>query len=327
MAARDPFQPGDRVVRFRSAHVSSVLSAIGAFALWLTASVAVADDVVLIDVAVDVAVAAPAPAEKPAKEKPAGNQAKAAIGDGLIGIAQEMGWALGRIAPQKADLAPDEAQQAQLNAMMSEIRPTLITEVSFAKRVSEMNAEEEAAAIAAAKSAGRSFAEEYLQQNGQQQNGIMIFNGAPMRNQQGDPVAKLQSSVVEAIKKTLPPKKAAAYQEEVTLREEFRRSAVADNLTASIDDRLLLTEKQRAGIARSLRDEAKDNALPPLESLMHMGDYLPAMPEEPVVAHLDRDQLQLWKQIQKVHFGFSFHGNQQMVSGGNAIDDVDLGDE
>jgi hypothetical protein len=291
-----------------------VLSVIGVFALWLAGSVAVADDLVLIDVA--------------AQEKPAGNQAQAAIGDGLIGIAQEMGWALGRLAPQKADLAPaDEAQQAQLNAMMSEIRPTLITEVSFAKRICEMNAEEEAAVIAAAKAAGRSFAEEYLQQNGQRQNGIMIFNGAPLRNQQGDPAAKLQSSVVEAIKKTLPPKKLAAYQEEVTLREEFRRSAVADNLTALIDERLLLTEKQRMGIARSLRDEAKDNALPPLESLMHMGNYLPAMSEEPVVAHLDSDQLKLWKQIQKVHFGFSFQGNQQVVNGGNAIDDVDLGDE
>jgi hypothetical protein len=318
-------------VRIRSAHVSSVLSAIGACALWLAGSVAVADDVVLIGVAVDVAVEAPAeqPAkEQPAKEQPADNQAKAAIGDGLLGVAQEMGRALRQLAPQKADLAPaDEAQQAQLNAMMSEIRPTLITEVSFAKRVCEMNVEEEAAAIAAAKSAGRSFAEEYLQQNGQQQNGIMIFNGAPMRNHQGDPVAKLQSSVVEAIKKTLPPKKLAAYQKEVTLREEFHRSAVADNLTALIDDRLLLTEKQRAGIARSLRDEAKDNALPPLESLMHTGDYLPAMPEEPVVAHLDNDQLKLWKQVQKVHFGFSFQGNQQVVNGGNAIDDVDLGDE
>jgi hypothetical protein len=313
-------------VRFSFVHASSVLSAIGTLALWLAASVAVADDLVLIDVAVEVAV--PAPADKPAEEKPVGNQAKAAIGDGLLGIAQEMGHALRQLAPRKADLAPvNEVQQAQLNAMLTEIRPTLITEVSFAKRVCEMNAEEEAAAIVVAKAAGRSFTQEYLQQNGQMQNGMVLFAGRRPGNPAADPAAKLQSMVVEAIKKTLPPKKLAAYQEEVTLREEFRRSAVADNLTAVIDERLLLTEKQRMGIARSLRDEAKDRALPPLESLMHMGNYLPAMSEEPVVAHLDNDQLKLWKQIQKVHFGFSFQGNQQMVNGGNAIDDVDLGDE
>lgn len=265
-----------------------------------------------------------------AKERPAGNARKAAVAGGLVEVAREMAQALQLVAPrraQPAQAAVNDAQQAQIDALKIQIRSRLVTEVSFAKRVCQLNAAEEAAAVAAAKTAGSKFAEDYIKANGQFQNGIVMFVGEVGGNRQNDPISQLQTDVAKAIEAILPEEKRAQFHEEVRHRNEFRQNASAANLTALIDERLLLSGEQRTAIEDSLTKAAGSNELPPIDTMMHMGAYLPAMPEEAVTRHLDPGQRKLWGQIQKINFGVSFEGNHNPITGGAVIDDVDLGDE
>lgn len=265
-----------------------------------------------------------------AKKRPAGNAQKAAVAGGLVEVAREMAQALQLVAPrraQPAQAAVNDAQEAQIKALTIQIRARLVTEVSFAKRVCQLNAAEEAAAVAAAKTAGNKFAEDYIKANGQFQNGMVMFVGDARVNRQNDPISQLQTEVAKAIEAVLPEEKRAQFQEEVSRRNEFRQNASAANLTALIDERLLLSDEQRNEIEDSLTKAAGSDELPPIDTMMHMGTYLPAMPEEAVVRHLDPGQRKLWGQIQKINFGVSFEGNHNPITGGAVIDDVDMGDE
>ena len=266
--------------------------------------------------------------EEEAKERPAVNARKAAVAGGLVEVAREMAQALRLVAPQRAAPIVQDVQLAQVDALTGQLRKLLIAEVSFAKRVCELNADEEAAAVAAAKGAGKKFAQDYLQANGQMNGGIVIFANGGGGVRQADPVSQLQTAVAEAIGGTLPEEKRGPYQEEVALRDEFRQQASAESLTALIDERLLLSDEQRTKITQSLAESAEDHGLPPLETMMHMGSsYLPSMPEEAITPHLDDGQKQLWNQVQKISYGMSFDGNHNPITGGTAIDDVDFGDE
>jgi hypothetical protein len=57
-----------------------------------------------------------------------------------------------------------------------------------------------------------------------------------------------------------------------------------------------------------------------------MSNYLPNMPADRVLKHLNKEQTARWNGIQKVSFGQDLNQEHQWV-GGQTIDDIDLGEE
>jgi len=226
------------------------------------------------------------------------------------------------------NLVQPAADADQLEPFLAQFRPVLRTELSLANRVCKFTDEQRTAAIAAGKAWLHDFVRDYVKNQGQAAQGV-VFLGGMRRNANADPRRSIEEGVAAAVKKIVTAEQYAAYEAELAHRRDFYKQAAVENLVAMIDQRLLLSAKQRKAIAKSLTSNWDDVWAPQIESLTHMGNYLPAIPDERVTPHLSDQQITLWQGIQKVSFGHHFAANVQWIDGGQIIDDIDLdeGDE
>ncbi len=217
-----------------------------------------------------------------------------------------------------------EPNEAELAPHLALFRPLLKMELSFANRVCKLTDEQRTAAIADSKVWLLGYARDYAKQQGQPQN-VGAWMAAPRgaRNANANPLRSIEEGVVVTVKKHLKPEQAAQYDAELAKRREFHQQAAAENLVAAIDEKLFLSADQRQKITNDLNEHWDDSWGVQLENLVHMGNYLPQVPDKHVVQHLNADQRSVWNGIQKVHFGPSF-GNEQNWIGGQAIDDINL---
>ncbi len=257
------------------------------------------DQLQVADVVIGGAVAVPAPAVAVEAAAPA-----------LAPVAQWQGGAAGleaRLAPLRAQLAP-----------------LLTAELSFAGRVCEWSDEQRRAAI----SAGKKWLKDYTQRmagNPVANRGVVQFVNGPAAGLEnvvnaGDFV---ETALADVIRDVLTDDQKATYDAELAKRGRFRMEAVITNMVARLDDKLDLSATQRRKIAHTLEARWRENWAPAPEAFMHMGDYVPAIPDEYVTPHLSVEQRALWNGLQKVHFQGAGVA-QAIFPRGVVIDDVDL---
>jgi hypothetical protein len=122
-----------------------------------------------------------------------------------------------------------------------------------------------------------------------------------------DPRSQTYSLLAPLVEAKLGPEQARRYRQECDLRTESRKRATVLNLTAALDERLVLTAQQRETLVRSLSAHYKNQWNQWLQMCVYNPQYLPPIPDDVVVPLLNEKQKSVWRQTARsgnVFFGF-----------------------
>lgn len=265
------------------------------------------------------AVAAEAPAEVAIKEP----EPQAAAEEEAIPVEVFIDVAVPAIQLEAA-AGGELDEDAQLAPLRAQYGPLLKAELSFANRVCEFSNEQRRQAIAAGVKWLTEFARAQLVGNQIQRGGLFAFFGAqPQRP--ADPVVTAESQIADIVRSVLTDEQKQQYESQLAQRSSFQRQAVIDNVIAKMDEHMDLSVEQRAKLTKTLLARWDENWAPPLDSFVHMGEYMPSIPDEYVAPHLSDEQKQIWNGLQKISFGRENFENMD-VFGGVGLDDIDLTD-
>jgi hypothetical protein len=228
------------------------------------------------------------------------------------------------------DPAAANNEDAQLEPFLQQYRPVLQAELSFANHVCMFNDEQKTAIIADAKQGLKELVRK-LVKNQNQPQGIRIFwagnvaRAVQPNNAAGASFDKVAATVV---KKHVSPEQFAAYEAEAQKRRDFNQQTVIDYIVAKIDDRLRLSPDQREAISKDLLKRWADDWAPSPAGLLELDEYVPSIPAEAVIPHLDKAQKKVWTTVQMVSVrGFMGGGWENIVAGGQNAWDIDLSDQ
>lgn len=224
--------------------------------------------------------------------------------------------------PAPAAAAGDADEDARLAPLRAQYEPLLKSELSFANRICGWSDEQRRGAIKDGVAWLTEFARQQLADENPVRAGLLAFVGLARPRQPADPTTDAQQQVAELIVKHLTDEQKALYQAEHDKREAFRKRAVIENLLAKLDERLDLTAEQRRKLSKTLEARWSEDWAPELEVFVHMGEYVPQIPNEYVLPHLTAEQMKLWNGLQKVSFGRGVNFGQNLFPGG--VDDIDL---
>jgi hypothetical protein len=251
-------------------------------------------------------------------------EAPAAVAEAPIAVG---GFALQAVA---APVAAANNEDAQLEPFLQQYRPVLQAELSFANRVCTFTAEQKTSIIADAKQELKDVVRKLVKNNNQPQ-GIRIFwagnvaRAAQPNNAAGASFDKVAATIV---KKHVSPEQFAAYEAEAQKRRDFSQQTVIDYIVAKIDDRLRLSPDQREAISKDLLKRWADDWAPSPAGLLQLDEYVPSVPSEAIVPHLDKAQKKVWTTVQTVSVqGFMGGGWENVVAGGQNTWDIDLSDQ
>jgi hypothetical protein len=224
----------------------------------------------------------------------------------------------------EAAAAPAD-KELQLEPYLAQYRPVVKTELSFANRVCKFTPEQRKAVIADAKTWLKEYASKQAEGQPAQNAGIWMQMGGQAQHD-ANPRRSLEEGVAKVVKKHVADEQRVIYEEEFNKRREFHVTTVVENLVAVIDEKLYLSEEQRQKMTAELQEHWDESWGLQLQHFTYMSNYLPNMPADRVVKHLNKEQTARWNGIQKVSFGQDLNQEHQWV-GGQVIDDVDLGEE
>jgi hypothetical protein len=228
-------------------------------------------------------------------------------------------------APFPAPVAAggDADEDARLAPIRAQYEPLLKSELSFANRICGWSDEQRRAAIKEGVAWLTEFARKQIADQNPVRAGMLAFVGLGRpKRVAADPAAEAEQQIAELIARQLTDEQRASYKAEHDKREAFRKQAVIDNLIAKLDEKLDLTAQQRRKLSTTLEARWNEDWAPQLEIFVHMGEYVPQIPDEYVIPHLTAEQKKLWNGLQKVSFGRGVNFGQDLFPGG--VGDIDL---
>jgi len=216
-------------------------------------------------------------------------------------------------------------QDAIRNALRTQYEPMLKAELSFANRVCQWSAEERTKAIAAGKTCLDAFVDDLAKGNGQLVNRQVFIVAGEAPAVAADPGAKFEEKLSDALRVlVMTDEQRQRYDAERADRAAFHAAAAVDNIVSMIDQRVELSPDQREKITASLRKNWKPEWAPPMQLLIQMGNYIPAVPAEHVVPFLSNEQVRTWQGVQKISARGNVFGAGLFGGGQLPIDDIDL---
>jgi hypothetical protein len=189
---------------------------------------------------------------------------------------------------------PANADDARLQQYVQLLQPTMWRELDFVRQVCDLTPEQRPKVKSAADAAVKEAAKAMLK---------------PQRQPQQVFAAKLvREGLNEALKKTLSAEQLEKFTAEETSREAAMKKAAIQGVVSQIDGALFLSKEQREKITAALDASWQ----PEWEHWLFMhqfdGQYLPQVPDQPVVPHLSAEQRVVWQGLQKVTIN-SWHNN------------------
>jgi hypothetical protein len=224
--------------------------------------------------------------------------------------------------PAPAAAAGDADEDARLAPIRAQYEPLLKSELSFANRICGWSDEQRRAAIKEGVAWLTEFARKQVADQNPVRAGMLAFVGLARPRAPADPAADAEQQIAELIAKQLTTEQQALYKTEHDKRQAFRKQTVIDNLIAKLDEKLDFTAQQRRKLSATLEARWSEDWAPQLEIFVHMGEYVPQIPDEYVIPHLTAEQKKLWNGLQKVSFGRGVNFGQDLFPGG--VDDIDL---
>lgn len=217
----------------------------------------------------------------------------------------------------------NDEENPQLAFAMQQLRPTLVVELSFAKRAAKLEDDQLGKLIEGVKPEFKKVAAAYAKNQNHFQ-GVMFFgNGPAVQEKAKDP----RQIIAEAVQTQLEPittkEQLESFRKEVEAREEFRKQATLDQLVTLFDEALMFTPEQRDGIRKSLAEKYQTAWADNVEAIGQFSQgYYPVIPDAVVAPHLTADQKRVWQRMQKVRASVGLGNN---MWGSSVIDDIDLG--
>jgi hypothetical protein len=223
----------------------------------------------------------------------------------------------------------DPAQQANRQevirtALRNQFEPLLKAELSFANRACQWTAEERTRAIAAGKICLGAFLDAHAQQNGQLLNRQIFIAAGDAPVAAVDPSGRFYETLTDVLHMQMSDEQRERYDAERAARAAFRAEASIENIVLLIDQRLDLSPDQRDKIAAALKANWKPEWAPPMQFLIQMGNFIPAVPPEHVVPFLTNEQVRTWRGVQKVSARGNLLGHGLFGGGEQPINDIDL---
>ncbi|MCC9608066.1 hypothetical protein LOC68_01860 [Blastopirellula sp. JC732] len=226
-------------------------------------------------------------------------------------------------ADEKEDLVAAEKAQ-----MRKTYLPVLQVELSNLQRICQLSPAELEQAIQAGKEAmndqidkhefapGRAVARNVGVENG----GMMVLAGRARQQ----PLSR--DSLEHAIRQRLLPllnaEQKNRYEEELQRQSDFARDAVVEHLVVVLENRLGLSAAQREEVTTGLKEYWKADWEQQLQVLNNYDHYIPTVPGQAVVPHLDKKQQLIFQGMRQVSFSAA-----RPFGGAIVIDDIDLGEE
>jgi hypothetical protein len=219
------------------------------------------------------------------KLKAAGEKMQAAPAVGVEPLAVEM------IFLQNGQALPANQARKQLRQLYK-------VELAYAHRVCDMSPEQrEQVAMATVESI-----DDFIKKLGKKKNrnarvrGFVNGRATLSVNER----ATVQAEIKKLVDTKLRPEQAALYLDEITKRDQRFRQATVQFFVARIDEKLRLTDEQRAKLLKALEDKWREQYGQTVEVLMNNPRYVPQVSSGPLMAILDDYQKSVWRTLQKL---------------------------
>ncbi len=175
-----------------------------------------------------------------------------------------------------------------------QFRQLLYGELAFLRRACKPDGKSFAAVAKAAPAGLEAPLREYIVTH------FMPRQGIPQGGANApDPRSAMQKLLLPLVKEKLGPEKAQLYLQECDKRTEVRKHAVVVSLVAMLDERLVLTARQRAKLVKSLTANYENSWDQFVEMFGIGGQVLPTIREESIAPLLDDQQKNVWGQATK----------------------------
>ncbi len=113
----------------------------------------------------------------------------------------------------------------------------------------------------------------------------------------------LEKAFTKELSEVLDESQKEKYQQEITARRNFDSEAQLEAAIALLDSHLVLREEQCESLREALRKSFRSDADPRM--YFYNTQYLPQFPDASILKHLDPEQKDIYRALQKVNFGFS----------------------
>ena len=198
---------------------------------------------------------------------------------------------------EKLDLnavANDPQMQQFIPHFTQQFRPILLAELNFIRQTCDLIPAQrpkiKAAGEEALAEAVKAMAQQQVRQNG---------NTVPR-----DGRRTIRDALEKVLKETLTPEQMEKYTAEATRRTALRKRAAILNVVARLDTSMCLTKDQRQKITESISSSWQEKWEQWLMMSVYGDQYVPIVPDNLLVAHLNEDQKAVWNGLQKVDFTF-----------------------
>jgi hypothetical protein len=228
--------------------------------------------------------------------------------------------------PRLAGMAVNQGVEAQMRKMLE---PILKTEVSFAVRAMDLNAQEKKQLAAQSKQWFDKFVGDYVKKQDPNQQQMMlqgaqaVFFGNQERPE--NPREVIRKGMVKLVNAAFSKEKTAVYATECQKREQFAHQVAIDNLVERLDERVKLSPDQWKKITKSLNEHWDKKREPQLEAFVYNGNMWPGAPDQWVLPELTLAQKNIIKRINTMSGQIFFGGGMlgMFMGGGGAADVID----
>jgi hypothetical protein len=224
--------------------------------------------------------------------------------------------------------ALDDANLRNLEAQVRpQLQQLLYVELALLRRVCNVDGKPFVEVAKGTKAGFRAVVREYaVSQNTRMRGRIVIRGGIEQLPDTIDPRTQVQRLLASLVESKLGPQQAQRYRQECDKRAESRKHAVVLNLVAALDEHLVLTAEQRAGLVQSLSSSYRSDWGQYLRVLAHNMQYLPFIRDESIVPLLNERQKSVWRQVPKLSPGIFWGVHFARVGpGGEAAEIQEIG--
>lgn len=195
------------------------------------------------------------------------------------------------------------------HAYAEQLRGPVLVQLGLLKRVVELTPEELAKCTAIAQDELFKVASDYAVRSGKI-SGSRYFPPPFNPETSEDVVGPLTASIRKAIEKSLPEEKQAKYAAALKEQAQFQRDACLESLLCRLEICLVLSEEQRAAIAKALHEnwDPKWEETGAMQGIGH--DSFPNVPVKLLAPSLDKDQVASWESRHKdTNYGLGMGNN------------------
>ena len=217
-----------------------------------------------------------------------------------------------------AERAKKDAEAAELKAILpqfeQQVRPLIRAQYHFLRSIAKPTKEQRAKLVAGAEEAQKAVVHKFAELQLKMQRGMWDGSSKYPNGQQ-----LVSERFTTLAKDCLDPEQFERFSKEIAKKDEIFKSVCVKNLVVMIDQQLVLTPDQREKLAADLTKKWDKTWVGSLEIFMYGEQFMPQLPEDVLLPHLNPLQKEVWKASPRnggnIWGGFGFMWGNQVDAG------------